>query len=112
MRKSTLTLIFLLFAFMIGCAGREPNPVPIVLAGDENRSCESLKIEMNQIQEDMARLKPKTNKFVTNTFWFLFFTPLMDVKDAEKIEYDAFQQRYNHLKILSIEKDCGFVQTE
>ena len=89
-----------------GCAGRDPNPIPITMQGDENRTCESLETEMSQIQGKMKELEPHIDKFGTNVFWFLFFTPLMDVKDAEKIEYRAYQERYDRLIILGREKEC------
>lgn len=114
MKKSMcLALIFtVLFA---GCAGREANPIPAYLPGDENRSCPALKAEMAQIQADMQRLLPKTNKFATNTLWAiggcLVIVPFffMDLKDAEKIEYDAFRTRYNRLLIIAADKECDLV---
>ena len=30
----------------------------------------------------------------------------MDMKDAERIEYDAYARRYNRLLILAAEKNC------
>jgi len=105
-----LTLAFaVLFA---GCAGREANPIPAFLPGDETRSCVALKAEIAQLQADMARLLPKTNKFVTNALWatagvFLivpFF--FMDLKGAEKIEFEAMRTRHNRLLIIAAERDC------
>ena len=98
--------------FMAGCAGREANPIAIYLPGDENRSCEGLQAEVAQLQADMQRLLPKTNKGVSNTLWatagvFLivpFF--FMDLKDAEKIEFDAMRRRHNRLIIYAAEKNC------
>ena len=111
MRKTICTV--LCFAvFFAGCAGREANPIPAYLPGDENRSCPALKAEMAQIQADMQRLLPKTNKFATNTLWAvggcIIIVPFffMDLKDAEKIEYDALRTRYNRLLIIASEKDC------
>lgn len=98
--------------FLTGCAGREANPVQMYYPGDENRSCQALITEMAQIQKDMDILRPKTDKFVSNALWatagvFLIFPFFfMDMKDAEKIEYDAFARRYNRLLILAAEKNC------
>ncbi|MHC4264550.1 MAG: hypothetical protein ACYSUK_01300 [Planctomycetota bacterium] len=96
----------------MGCAGREANPIPAYLPGDENLSCRTLAVEMAQIQTDMDRLRPKTNKAGTNILWgiagvlliFPFF--FMDFKDAEKIEYDALDRRRDHLMVLATEKNC------
>jgi len=102
--------------FFAGCAGRQANPMPVYLPGDENRSCEGLKAEIAQLQVDMARILPKTDKGLTNALWagagvftlgigFIF----MDLKDAEKIEFDAMRQRHNRLLIYAAEKDCDMV---
>jgi len=111
MKKNIISAIslFLIFA---GCAGRESNPVPAYYPGDEKRSCMSLQAEMAQIQNNIQRLSPYENKFWTNTFWFLFFTPLMDLKDAEKIEIEAYRQRYNRLMLIATEKNCDFIPTD
>jgi predicted nucleic acid-binding Zn ribbon protein len=105
------TLAFAIF--FAGCAGREANPMPVYLPGDENRSCTALKSEVAQLQADMERLLPKTNKGLTNALWgaagvftlgigFFF----MDLKDAEKIEFDAMRQRHNRLLVYAAEKGC------
>ena len=105
-------LILISFIFIVGCpsAGRDPNPIAINMPGDENRTCKTIKMEMEQICESIKQLKPKENKFLTNTIWFIVWAPLMDVKDAEKIEIEAFQRRYNRLLILATEKNCTFLQ--
>jgi hypothetical protein len=113
--KQSLCLLLIASLFHAGCAGREANPIPAYLPGDENRSCPALKAEMAQIQADMQRLLPKTNKFATNTLWAIggvivivpFF--FMDLKDAEKIEYNALRTRYNRLLIIASEKNCDLV---
>jgi len=97
-----------------GCAGRQANPVPPYLPGDENRSCQGLQTEMAQLKSDMVRILPDTNKFGTNTLWaaagvFLivpFF--FMDLKDTEKTEWEAMRVRYNRLLIYAEEKKCDF----
>ncbi len=119
MRK-LMCLLLACSVFFAGCAGREANPIAIYLPGDENRSCEGLKVEVAQLQADMERLLPKTNKGVSNALWatagvFLivpFF--FMDLKDAEKIEFDAMRRRHNRLLIYAAEKNCdmGGVTTE
>lgn len=114
MRKKLLCILLCVSIFMISCAGREANPIAIYLPGDENRSCTALKAEIAQLQIDMARLRPKTNKGLTNALWatagVFFIIPFffMDFKDAEKIEFDAMKQRYNRLLVYAAEKDCDF----
>ncbi|MCJ7730456.1 MAG: hypothetical protein MUO27_11355 [Sedimentisphaerales bacterium] len=110
--KKSLCLLLAVSVFYTGCAGREANPIPAYLPGDENRSCPALKAEMAQIQADMQRLLPSTNKFATNTLWAvggcILIVPFffMDLKEAEKIEYDALRTRYNRLLILASDKNC------
>ena len=111
--RSLLCVLLSFSVLFAGCAGREANPVPISMPGDENASCQVLFAEMQQVRTEMEKLKPKTNKFATNTLWgiagfFLIFPFFfMDVKDAEKIEYDAYQRRYNRLELLATAKNCG-----
>ncbi|MBN1807292.1 MAG: hypothetical protein JW837_18750 [Sedimentisphaerales bacterium] len=110
--KKALCVSLIVSLFFAGCAGREANPVAMYIPGDENRSCKGLIAEMAQIQQQMDILRPKTNKFGTNAAWatagvfFIFPFFFMDMKDAEKIEYDAFARRYNRLLILASEKNC------
>lgn len=111
-------LICLLLAFAVffaGCAGRESNPVPVYVPGDENRSCAALRAETAQLQVDMQRMLPKTDKGLSNALWATagvftlglgFF--FMDFKDAEKIEFDAMRQRHNRLLVYAAERKCDF----
>lgn len=116
-----LICLMLVYAVMnAGCAGREANPIAIYLPGDENRSCMGLQAEVAQLQADMQRLLPKTDKGLTNALWatagvFLivpFF--FMDLKGAEKVEFEALRQRHNRLLVYAAEKNCDFggVKTE
>ena len=110
--KKPMCLFLACSVFFAGCAGREANPIPAYLPGDNERSCEVLVAEIAQLQADMQRLLPKTNKGVTNTLWatagvFLivpFF--FMDLKDAEKIEFDAMRTRHNRLLLICADKGC------
>jgi hypothetical protein len=82
------------------------------LPGDENLSCTGLSIEMQKAQVEMDRLGPKRDKFGHNAICFIggliiivpFF--FMDFKNAEKIEYDAYQRRFDRLMTLATEKNC------
>lgn len=113
MRK--MTCILLVFSVILtGCAGREANPMALYMPGDEKRSCPALHAEMAQLQAEMQRMLPKTDKGLSNALlgtagliiWPLWF--FMDFKDAEKIEYNALRQRYNRLLVYAAEKECDF----
>jgi hypothetical protein len=118
--KKLLNLMLSFCVFLAGCAGREANPIPVYLPGDENRSCPGLKAEVAQLQVDMARILPKTDKGLTNALWatggVFFIVPFffMDLKDAEKVEFEAMRQRHNRLLVYAAEKGCdmGGVRAE
>ena len=110
--KKLICMLNIFVVTFAGCAGREANPIPIYLPGDENRSCQGLKTEVAQLQVDMARILPKTNKGLTNALWatggVFFIVPFffMDLKDAEKVEFEAMRQRHNRLLVYAAEKGC------
>ena len=96
-----------------GCGGRAANPVLIQQYADDRKSCETLELELSQIEGEIQRLMPKTDKTgknvvlgVTGVFLIvpLFF---MDLTQAEQIEVEAYRQRYNHLVIIATEKQCS-----
>ncbi len=74
-------------------------------------SCSALQAEMAKLRDDMKILKPKTNKFWTNALWLPISVLMMDIKDAEKKEYNAMQRRHNHLLIIAKEKSCDFADS-
>lgn len=105
-------LLIILSIFFCGCAGRKPNPIDVYLPGDENLSCESLREQISQLQSDMLGLLPKTDKSLTNTLWAaggaVAIVPyfFMDIKDAERVEYEAFRRRHNRLLLIAEKKGC------
>ncbi len=110
-----LIIYFLICGISLpGCAGREANPIPAYLPGDEKRSCSALQAEVAQLQADMQRLLPKTDKGLSNALWatagVFFIIPFffMDMKGAEKIEFDAMRNRHNRLLVYAAEKGCDF----
>jgi hypothetical protein len=105
-------LLAIISVFLAGCAGRDPKPISCYAPGDEKLSCESLKQEIGLLQSYMLALLPKTDKSFTNTLWAAggvvatvpyFF---IDMKDAERIEYEAFRRRHNRLLLIAQEKGC------
>jgi len=108
-------LLLSVLIFLSGCAGRTANPIAAYLPGDETRSCEGLKAEIAQLQADMQRILPKTDKGLTNALWAaggcLVIVPFffMDLKDAEKIEFEAMRTRHNRLLVYATEKDCDMM---
>ena len=101
-------------AFTAGCAGKAANPVMTQQYRDSRKSCEALQTEMSFVESEILRIIPKTEKTGKNVAlgvagafllvpWFF-----MDFSDAEQTEVNALRRRYNHLSILSEEKNCGF----
>jgi hypothetical protein len=111
MRKALCAVLCFAVLFA-GCAGREPKPILVSRPGDEKLGCPELKAEVVQLQKNMAALLPKINKFGTNALWatagvyliFPFF--FMDLKDAEKKEFEAMRLRHNRLAGFLKAKNC------
>lgn len=100
------------------CAGRTPAPVMAAQYGDQQKSCKALQFELQNIQGEMQRLLPKTDKTGQNVAlgvagafllvpWFF-----MDFKEAEQTEYEAYRQRYNNLAIIAMDKNCSLKTTQ
>ena len=107
--KIILMLILGIVAvYITGCGGHEPNPVAAHQIGDDNRSCQSLRLEIAQ-NEALADKKAKKDdtKLGTNILWFILWPPAMDLKESEKTEAEALRHRNECLKILMAEKGCG-----
>jgi hypothetical protein len=112
--KNVLVVTLILCLSAYGCAGRTPNPVQTYQYGDEKRSCNALRAEISNIESDIQRKLPDSDKTGTNVAlgvagafllvpWFF-----MDFSKADQVEIEALRRRYNHLVILSAEKSCGF----
>jgi hypothetical protein len=115
--KNVIVYLLIYCVTMAGCAGRDANPIPVYLPGDESRSCKGYQAETSRLNADMVILNPNTNKFAYNAVMatlgvFLIFPFFfMDMKEAEKIEWNAMRQRYNRLMIYAAEKECNFFAT-
>ncbi len=112
-RLHTPVTLALIALTIVGCAGRTPVPVMAAQYGDENKSCQTLAYEMNHAQSEMTRLLPKADKTGQNVAlgiagaFFLVPWFFMDFKEAEQTEYEAYRQRYNHLGMIAMQKNCG-----
>jgi hypothetical protein len=112
--KSPSTAALAGVMLLAACAGREANPVSEYRPGDDEKSCQRLQSEIEQIDAEIRAMLPDTDKTGQNVAlgvagaflivpWFF-----MDFSEAEKIEVKALRRRYNHLVLLGREKDCGF----
>lgn len=112
MKKTILAAIVLV---LCGCAGKTPNPTPQYQPGDDNRSCQSIKVEIADNEASVLKLLPQENKtgknVVLGATGAIFLVPLffMDFSDAERIEVEAYRRRNNFLRILADQKHCGFI---
>ncbi len=103
----------LISSLTAGCAGRAPNPVSVSKPSDTDMSCRSLLSEMEEIDHNIRKLLPKSEKLGKNVAlgvagaFFLVPWFFMDFSDAEKVEIDAYQSRYNHLTRVYNDKQCS-----
>lgn len=114
-RFQSWVVMFVCFTFVLaGCGGRAANPVMVSQYGDQKKSCEALQVEMSQNQQEISRMLPETEKTGMNTAlgiaglfiivpWFF-----MDFSESEQIEVNAYRQRYNHLALVAMDKQCGY----
>lgn len=113
MKKSFLMTVIFIFG-VYGCAGRTPNPVQTYQYGDEKRTCAGLRAELANLEADIQRKLPDSEKTGSNVAlgvagafllvpWFF-----MDFSKADQVEIEALRRRYNSLVIISADKDCGF----
>jgi len=111
--RTRIIIATVVLLIIVGCAGREANPVALHYPGDENRTCKSLQMEVAQNEVQIRKKSAKdASKFWSNAAWFIVFTPAMDMKEAEKTETEALQDRNKVLRILMAEKDCPYLTTE
>jgi len=112
-RNFNSLLIGVALIALTACGGRNANPVARYQIGDENRSCEGLKVEVAHNEQEIIKLIPyedATGKNValgvTGAFLIvpLFF---MDFKDAEEMEVKALRDRNLWLTELAHRKDCS-----
>ena len=111
-----IVCVLLIFSITIcSCAGTDPNPIAVYMPGDENKSCSSLRAEIANIDKQVIRKQAqKSKQEVDNILWFcagwFLIVPwfFMDLKENEKPEINALQQRKDALLVIAADKDCGF----
>jgi hypothetical protein len=106
-----LCIILCLSTAISGC-GRSANPVQTWQPQDDELSCSSLLAAMDESEANIRKLLPKSEKTGKNVAlgvagafllvpWFF-----MDFSEAEKIEIDAYRNRYNHLSRIYRDHGC------
>ena len=112
-RWSRLVAWALVVFTLVGCGGRNPNPVVRYQPGDEKRSCEGLKAEIAHNEAEIIKLLPyedATGKNVAlGVTGFFLVVPLffMDFKDAEEMEIKAYRDRNLWLREVAANEDCN-----
>ncbi len=111
-----IAVILIASVGLLGCAGRSANPVLQDQVGDNQKSCDTLQIEMSGIQSQIQKLVPESDKTSKNVGLgigglFLLGIPwfFMDLTDAEKAEINAYNMRYNKLMTIATQKKCQFL---
>ena len=101
-------------AFVLaGCAGRAPNPVPIVQPTDAFADCTAILIEAQTNNQKMASLAgdqgEKTAQNVAAGVVGLFIWPVwfaMDFQGSAGIEIEALQARQQYLAARAAQQHC------
>jgi hypothetical protein len=115
MRVRQLRLIIVMASVCvstIGCGGRDAKPVAVYQNGDTDKTCEQLKSDLVELQKQADRLLPHTDKTLANGLWgtagMFLVVPLagMDLKNAEKVEFEAISARHNYLLDIAKTKGC------
>ena len=107
----TYFFIFLLVS-LAACGGRVPAETIVHQVGDEEKTCDELKIELDYLEVKAEELVAKTDKTTRNLGLVALATeePLslvfMDLSLADKRELSALKKRYNHLVRLALAKEC------
>ena len=111
----SLALFALATTFMPNCLGHPPHPVAVDQESDKRKSCEELSNEITQINRDLkqmdvalreAEMKDEVASFASAIFFPLSI--LRDFRKAERVEYNALKNRYNHLVKIEHKSECGF----
>ncbi len=114
MKRILSTAIIASSLIFVGCASRPPNTISTYMPGDTDRSCQSIMLEMSNIENEMNRKWSEKNQQIgTNVAlgvagaflivpWFF-----MDLSGAEKTEWEAYKKRFDYLNLLLTDKKCS-----
>ena len=98
---------------LISCRGHEARPVAMHEYGDNQKSCAALMTEMVMIEGRVSKLSGQNkDKNISNAIFgvtgLFLYVPLlmMDLSDSEKIEMQAYQDRYRTLAVIAVNKVC------
>jgi len=112
--KKALCVVLCFTIFLAGCGGHAANPVDRYMAGDEDKSCNSLYAEMSQIDTEITQKRKEiSDRDTWNIILFVggFFTIVtwffMDVKNSQEVELDALGARKKALSNIFHDKDCS-----
>lgn len=114
--KRSFAMLITCSILLTSCAGHTPNPVSDYQYGDEKRTCEHLRAELSEIQNNIATKASAVSGTSTRNVIFgatgiILFWPalfLMDVSGADKVELEALKKRHNSLLRFAADKECGF----
>ena len=113
MRFKTVTAFAAIGVVLTGCAGRAPNPVPIVQPTDAFADCAAILIEAQANNQKMANLAgdqgAKTAQNVAAGVVGLFIWPVwfgMDFQGSAGIEIEALQARQQYLAARAAQQHC------
>jgi len=97
-----------------GCASSTPNPVPVAQVGDDNKSCDAILNEMQQMNNAQLTAEGDKNAQVGGNVALgvagVIFFPLwffMDPSNAHTVEEKAAKARYDRLQQMAIDKKCS-----
>jgi len=118
MARLVVTYLMILSIFLIGCGGRTAHPITSHQAGDENKTCDVLRDEIDylKVQHEDKKKEHQVKEAVDIALLIggiLILVPFffMDLKNAEKVEYEAINHRIEHLRSLAREMNCSFLHS-
>lgn len=95
---------------LTACETRDAKPVKIYRQSDHQMSCSGIAEEQKFIEDEIARLLPESDKrdrnMVLAVIGGLLATPFIDLSDAERIEMNAYKDRYERLDKIAEKKFC------
>ncbi len=92
------------------CETRDAKPVQIYRQSDHQMACLAIADEQTFIEGEIARLLPESDKRDQNMtlaiLGGLLAVPFIDLSDVERIELNAYKDRYERLDEIAAKKDC------